>query len=192
MLTAAANHRFTEPRPLKKKETSQPIDSFFWTEPRLWREANLSLSRTIGARKPELEPLRRRALRLEALLDFVIPLMEELCQERCPACPDPCCISARARFDLSDLVFMHLAGQAVPLAQAGPRENPGCLYLGPRGCLLPRLSRPWICRWYICPQQKRLLRHYPASGQRRFELAISRIRRLRSDLRDAFVLAISG
>lgn len=165
--------------------------SQFWTDPRLWREANLSPSRLLRLWRTELGPVRCMARRMEALLDFVIPVMEELCEATCPACPHPCCVRARARFDLADLLFMHLTGQAVPLAQAGPEGHAGCRYLGPEGCLLPSLSRPWICRWYICPQQRPLLRHYPASGQRRFELALSRIRNLRRNLEDAFILAVS-
>ena len=163
----------------------------FWNETRTWREANLSPSRLLRMWRSELDPARKKARRMEALLDFVIPLMEDLCEATCSACSDPCCARARVRFDLADLLFMHLTDQAVPLAQSGPEGHGPCRYLGPEGCLLPRLSRPWICRWYICPQQKTLLRHYPASGQRRFELALSRIRRLRRDLEHDFILAVS-
>lgn len=165
--------------------------SLYWIDARLWREANLSLFHSLCAQEPDLEPARRRAQRMEALLEFVIPVMEELCEETCPDCSDPCCVRARARFELADLIFLHLADQALPLTQAGPEGHATCRHLGKQGCLLPRLSRPWICRWYLCPRQKRLLRHYPASGQRRFELALTRIRSLRRDLEDAFIQAIS-
>jgi len=165
--------------------------SLYWIDSRLWREANLSLSRTLGAREPELAVARGTAQRMEALLEFVIPVMEELCDETCPACSDPCCVRARARFELADLIFLHLAGRALPLMQAGPEGHGACRHLGEQGCLLPRLSRPWICRWYLCPRQKRLVRHYPASGQRRFEIALARIRRLRHNLEDTFIQAVS-
>lgn len=166
--------------------------SLYWIESRLWREANLSLSRTLQALGPLMGPACSKARRMEALLEFVIPVMEELCQGTCPSCSDPCCARARARFDFADLIFLHLSGQAVPVAQAGPDGGRAeCRYLGEDGCLLPRLSRPWICRWYLCPDQKRLVRHYPASGQHRFELALMRIRKLRSDLENDFILAVS-
>jgi len=48
-----------------------------------------------------------------------------------------------------------------------------------------------MCRWYLCPEQKRLLRHFPESGQRRFELALERIRKLRRELEDGFIAAVS-
>lgn len=165
--------------------------SLFWIDPQLWREANLSPSRLLRMWSAELEPARTVALRMEALLEEVIPIMEALCDETCPVCSDPCCVRASVRFNLADLLFLHLTGQAVPLAQAGPEERGACRYLGAEGCLLPRLSRPWTCRRYLCPQQKRLLRHYPPSGQRRFELALERIRGLRRDLENVFIQAVT-
>jgi hypothetical protein len=30
-------------------------------------------------------------------------------------------------------------------------------YWKPKGCVLPRMSRPWICTWYLCPTQKAIL-----------------------------------
>ena len=163
-----------------------------WVDPRVWREANLSLSLALWALpEADFKLARRKARRMEVLLEFVIPVMEDLCEKTCPACPDPCCARAQARFDTRDLLFLHLAEQPVPLAQAGPVDGPGCRYLGDRGCLLPRLCRPWICRWYLCPEQKRLLLHFPESGQRRFELTLERIRVLRRDLEDGFIAAVS-
>jgi hypothetical protein len=165
--------------------------SLYWTDARLWREANLSLFHSLCAREPDLGPARHKAQHMEALLEFVIPVMEELCEETCPDCSDPCCVRARARFELADLIFLHLADQALPLTQAGPEGHAACRHLGKQGCLLPRLSRPWICRWYLCPDQKRLKQHYPASGQQRFELALARIRSLRRDLENTFIQAVS-
>jgi len=48
-----------------------------------------------------------------------------------------------------------------------------------------------MCRWHLCPEQKRLLRHFPESGQRRFKLALQRIWVLRRELEDGFIAAIS-
>jgi hypothetical protein len=175
----------------RRKRMIPETAALYWADARLWREANHSLSRLLRIWSGRLGRARRMAQRIEALFCFVIPVMEELCEVTCPACTDPCCLRARARFDLADLLFLHLAGQAIPLAQAGPDDRAACRYLGSTGCILPRLSRPWVCRWYLCPQQKRLVRLDPASGQRRFELALARIRRLRRDLEGTFIQAVS-
>ncbi|MEF8943103.1 MAG: hypothetical protein V5B78_09970 [Desulfohalobiaceae bacterium] len=167
-------------------------DISFWLDPYVWREANLSLYLALQALSgANLERARHRARSMEALLEFSIPVMEELCEKTCPACPDPCCARAQARFHVAELLFLHLAEQPVPLAQTGPVDRAGCRYLGNQGCLLPHLSRPWICRWYLCPEQKRLVQHFPESGQRRFELALERIRKLRRDLMAGFIGAVS-
>jgi hypothetical protein len=156
-----------------------------WDDIRVWREANLAISHAVMARREELARARGLAVRMEPLLEFVVQVMEELGQQSCAACQDPCCRSAEAGFDLRDLVFLHLTGQAVPLTQPLSGGAPVCRHLGAAGCLLPRLSRPWVCRWYLCPRQKRLLRlNHPESAQRRFELAMRRIANLRRRLGD--------
>jgi hypothetical protein len=163
-----------------------------WGDIRVWREANLALSELVGARRTDLAAAFAIARRMEAFLEFAVQVMEDLCPESCAACCDPCCRKAAAGFDFRDLVFLHLTGRAVPLAQTRPGGAPVCSYLGAAGCRLPRMSRPWVCRWYLCPRQKELLRlNHPESAQRRFELALLRAAKLRKALADEFVRAVS-
>ena len=97
---------------------------------------------------------------------FPFPLLDELCMATCTYCPDPCCFSAYAWFDFRDLLFAHLNGLAVPPAQLMTDRKMICRYLGVRGCTLERISRPWICTWYLCPAQLGALRADAACGKK--------------------------
>jgi len=98
--------------------------------------------------------LEEQAKALQADYEAIFPLLDRVCAATCPWCPTPCCLVADARFDLKDLLFIHLARVPAPLGQPRGEGHATCRYLGPSGCLLPRITRPWICTWYLCPMQK--------------------------------------
>ena len=79
---------------------------------------------------------------------------------------------ARVWLDFPDLLFMHLSGQALPLGQLRAQRSEACAYLGPKGCRLPRLSRPWVCTWYLCPEQKARMQAWSEEERREVEEVI--------------------
>jgi hypothetical protein len=97
--------------------------------------------------------------KLKLYLESINSALNKLCVDSCAWCPEPCCLKASVWFDFKDLLFLHFNQQPIPPAQ--PKTNLGmpCRYLGPRGCRLPRVSRPWICTWYLCPTQTAKLRN---------------------------------
>ena len=102
-------------------------------------------------------PARWWARNIAANYRALFPRLEALCRATCPWCPTPCCGHATVWFDAVDRCFLNLQGLALPPGPFGPETTPPCRYLGPRGCRLPRLQRPWICHWYLCPTQRRRL-----------------------------------
>ncbi len=118
-------------------------------------------------------------------------LLDELCTTTCTYCPDPCCFSAYAWFDFKALLFAHLNGLAIPPAQLMTDRKMICRYLGNRGCTLERISRPWICTWYLCPTQLGALRADAARGKKAFFLeTAAEIRRERKEMETAFIEAL--
>lgn len=129
-----------------------------WATPSEWREVNDALVHLMGHHADALPPLVRMARNIGERLEAVFPVMDHLCCLTCPECREPCCRVAKPWFDLRDLLFLHLAGGGIAPSQpiAGRRDH--CRYLTPKGCSLPRIERPWICTWYLCPVQKKILR----------------------------------
>ena len=101
--------------------------------------------------------------------------MERLCRRTCPKCEQPCCGVAKPWYDLRDLLFLHLAGRAIAPSQPIRNSRDHCRYLESHGCTLPRLERPWICTWYLCPTQTALMRHEDADATRQVEDALKSI-----------------
>ncbi len=131
-----------------------------WLEQSEWRAANATVSFLLDRYRRQASGLEKTAVLLREQLRSIFPVLDEMCAMSCAWCPDHCCLSARIWWDLRDLVFLHLNGREIPALQPiGLNEEHPCRYLGPRGCRLDRLDRPWICTWYLCPQQKAYLNH---------------------------------
>lgn len=161
-----------------------------WARAGEWRRAQGALDLAVGLHGPNLGPARAQAGRIQAALNGLEPYLEELRAATCPRCLDPCCLSARVWLDFRDLLFLHLTGQALPVAQLRSRPGQACRYLGPKGCTLPRLSRPWVCAWYLCPPQKRRLRRLKRKDQEEFAHLLEEVKAGRKLMETAFVQAM--
>ncbi|MCB2228811.1 MAG: hypothetical protein KQH53_19210 [Desulfarculaceae bacterium] len=157
-----------------------------WAAPELWAEANAALLRLCAGQG--MGPARALAEELARALDSLEPAMERLCGATCPRCLEPCCVRARVWADFPDLLFMHLSGQALPVAQLRAEPGGPCAHLGPKGCRLPRLSRPWVCTWYLCPEQKARLRAWSPEERRAVERGLARVKELRGAMAAAAAL----
>ncbi len=153
-----------------------------WAAPDQWAEANAALLRLCDGLAARGSPARSLAAELAGALIALGPAMERLCAATCPRCIEPCCLRARVWLDFADLLFMHLSGQALPVAQLRAAPEEACRYLGAKGCGLPRLSRPWVCTWYLCPEQKQRMAAWSEGEKKEVEQGLEKIKRLRKEM----------
>ncbi|AQV00242.1 MULTISPECIES: hypothetical protein [Desulfococcus] len=125
-----------------------------------------------------------RSIRLRTA--SVALLLDGLCRRTCPHCPDPCCLSAKVWFDMTDLLTIYLNGMPMPEAQPISQWTAVCRYAGCHGCRLERRDRPWICTWYLCPAQTALLRRSEGPAREDWAAAVTEIKTLRAELKRWF------
>ena len=92
--------------------------------------------------------------------------------------------------DFRDLLFLHLADIPLPDGQLISRSAGHCRYAGPDGCRLERIQRPFVCTWYLCPAQTRLLMEQP-TDKHRLATILHRIKEQRCQMEDAFIKALA-
>ncbi len=83
--------------------------------------------------------------------------LQSLCGVTCSDCDDNCCVRATIWYDLKDLLFLFFHRGTLPRQQIIRSKSRSCPNLTSQGCRLPRLDRPFVCTWYLCPRQKELL-----------------------------------
>lgn len=162
-----------------------------WGSTTMWREVNQSVDHLIRLHRLKLDRAVALALRVQIRLESIFSILDELCAVTCPWCPDPCCMKAKIWVDFQDLLFLHLCGQQIPPSQLLKDLKKTCRYLGLRGCTLPRITRPWVCTWYLCPSQVANLRKKSRSVQDTFSQAIQAIKAGRKEMEAEFIRVVS-
>lgn len=163
-----------------------------WGRPEAWREAQTSLDYLLERRAGDLNSCRRLARRLEGLYSDLQRRLEALGSLTCRHCAAPCCRRAFVWFDFADLLFLHLRRHPLPLHQPRRPASGPCAFLAEGGCRLPRMSRPWVCTWYLCPDQMRCLRAGAGPGDHRLLILREAAAVCRGRLEDAFVAVGAG
>lgn len=130
----------------------------FWDAPGDWREAQNSIDHHLNVYAGRSGALLDAAGAIAGKIDFLEPVLDNLCERTCPDCGEPCCVRATVRYDFRDLVFLHLFQTGLPVGQPSPVAGQACSCLGDRGCMIPRVMRPFMCTWYVCPGQMALVR----------------------------------
>jgi len=158
-----------------------------WADSESWAEINLSIAYLADRYGRRLAPVFETAGLIRSRLMLLATLLDELCLNTCPHCPEPCCLGAKIWFNTADLLMLHLNRMPVPYAQPLSAWDRICRYAGPGGCRLARPFRPWICTWYLCPPQVARLRKSDEEKQEGFGRAVGEIKRLRMALEEGFI-----
>jgi len=172
-------------------------NTFFRTEPlwgsiAKWKIVNRDLGYLIHRHDDELKIAMNLARDLEARLALIFPILDDLCSVTCPWCPAPCCLTAEVWIDFKDLLFLHLGGHTIPDKQLRSNSNKVCYCWSPKGCALPRISRPWICTWYLCPTQQANLRQKARHTQDEFNRLVQAVKTCRTEMEDEFIRTVCG
>jgi len=185
-LPASAVRSYTLPHPkgppvdhpLSDSDVRRPL------APNAWRNLNAALEAWFRGHHEIWSQAHRLAEGIFDLIRWLDPFFERYERESYPLCAEPCCTARQVFFDRADLLFFHALPTAVPEAQTRAVEKQPCRYLTPQGCVLPRLTRPHVCNWFLCDLQYHCFTREPAKIQRDFLRYLEELRhhRLRLSL----------
>lgn len=174
------------------ERTVCPGSGPLWGRKETWGEANETIAYLFRLNRERLKPAVFHAENIKSGLIQLFTILDRLCESSCPWCPETCCLSAKIWFDFKDLLFLHLTSSYVPPDPVLSDMTQVCRYLGPKGCRLDRISRPWICTWYLCPTQTAILRRPEEPGMNEVDRMIAAIKYGREKMELEFIHAISG
>ncbi len=136
-----------------------------WGDPATWSQVHLSLEMTVRSQWEQLAQVRQLARQIGEQLGAIDESLNTLCQSTCVACTDICCRRATLWYDFRDLLFIFLYSGSLPRWQISRKEDLSCIHLSPTGCKLKRYERPFICSWYICPDQIEIFQRRRGEGE---------------------------
>ncbi len=165
-----------------------------WESEDAWPQVVLSISKSISAISEEGSEIARIRMLVEQVVQDYAKLetiLERICSKSCSSCVDVCCSKATVWYDLKDLLVIYFNRGALPDKQIYKRPGSTCCNLTPSGCRLIRSDRPFICTWYICPDQKSIIAGFPNSTEQvALYHAIDKIKTNRKDLETLYISAI--
>ena len=162
-----------------------------WASTADWQAANRSIAFHLRRYHLQGDKVTTLSQKLSDCLTSISPLLDELCANTCVWCPEPCCLAAKVWFDFQDLLYLHTGRQPIPLAQPLQNLKNTCRYLSKRGCTLPRLIRPWICTWYLCPVQKSNLKNRSLYQLKIINQHVQQIKKYRKELEAEYIRIVS-
>ena len=183
---------YKRPGPKAGSGRTPEIPGFFWASPEEWLEAHQTLDLLFEKYGPALDGVRHWASRYKDGLEGLFPVFDRYTALVCPYCASVCCLKALAAFDFKDLLMMHALDLDPPPHQLRLREHESCRFIGPDGCLLPRIKRPFICTWYMCAPMLELYRQERPRLQRWFSSLMSEAQRHRRAMEEEFIMIVTG
>ncbi len=114
--------------------------------------------------------------RIDRAIAWLDPVMAGYCEQSCPTCGDPCCHGKRIFYNFADLLVLTVRDTSLPPGQTRTATGEGCRYLTSAGCALSRYHRPYVCVWFLCEPQMKLLQEESVRFQRTFLGALLEIR----------------
>jgi len=175
-----------------KNGLSKTVGILPWPTDRQWAEAQAALRRSLARSGARLAAARGHADAIAHYLDCLADLFDQLAPATCEVCQDPCCRHAKVWLDFKDLLYLHLIQAPLPPRQLRRNPHEPCRYLGRRGCRLPRLGRPWICSWYVCPVQREVIARDMPGGRAQVDGLRARIKARRAAMEAAYRDVLGG
>jgi len=165
-----------------------------WQSEDTWAQVVLSIGQTISvlsAQGAEIRRIRTLAQQIAQGYTEIETVLEKICLITCPACLDLCCSRATVWYDLKDLLLIYLNTGALPDRQIYRQQDQSCCNLTSSGCRLLRSDRPFLCTWYICPDQKKVLEGLSDSEERSALFrTLDKLKTARKELEEEYVKAI--
>lgn len=127
-----------------------------------------------------------RAQELENAFDVIDPFIQEYTAKTCPYCAVVCCANRHGMPTFGDIVSFLAMRRQLPLYDLSISAGAACQFMGARGCVLPRLIRPYRCTWYFCDPLLKQIEIGPASHYRTFIQYVENLSAARGRVLEAF------
>ena len=175
---------------------ANPISCIPWQGKEEWQTLTLFFDTIKKVHHRALNPVYQHAETIRQLFDRLSRPMDELCAVTCVSCRDICCQRATIWYDFKDLLYLYFAFGRLPGTQIFKDEDSSgalhCGYFSAAGCLLSRLERPFVCTWYLCPDQKQRLISGKDMDAEEFLGTINQIKQLRAEMESQFCRLSAG
>ncbi len=124
---------------------------------------------------------------MKRCFDEFDPFIQHYTSRVCPYCGTVCCANKFGFPEFADIISFLALGLQVPDYDLDVDEDAICQFIGEKGCILPRLQRPYRCTWYFCDPLMAQIDIGPIKHYRQFIQGVQDLSRTRGDVMRAFL-----
>ncbi len=133
-----------------------------------------------------LDLVFEKAQAMKQCYDDFDPFIQHYTSKVCPYCGTVCCANKFGFPEFADIVSFLSLDLSIPEYDLDVDEEAICQFIGEKGCILPRIQRPYRCTWYFCDPLMLQIDIGPAKQYRKFIQDVQDLSRTRGDLMRAF------
>ena len=152
---------------------------------RFWKTIRF-LQDFFSAHLDRLDTVLEKAGLMKRCFDDFDPFIQHYTSEVCPYCGTVCCANKFGFPEFADIVSFLSLGLPVPSYDLNVDEEAICQFIGEKGCVLPRIQRPYRCTWYFCDPLMIQIDIGPAKHYRKFIQDVQDLSQARGDLMREF------
>ncbi len=152
---------------------------------KFWKQIK-ELERFFSNHKEDLSQVIENVPALRAAFDKLDPLIQSYTAKVCPYCGTVCCANKFGFPEFADVVCFLAMDLDIPRYDLDVDEEAICQFIGEKGCVLPRIQRPYRCTWYFCDPLLVQLEIGPARHYRSFVADLQELSMARGKLLEAF------
>ncbi len=134
----------------------------------------------------EMGHVNEKALQFKQAYAIMDPFIQEYTAKVCPYCGTVCCCNKHGFPEFADVVAILAMGGTVPEYDLSVDEGALCQFIGEKGCVLPRVERPYRCTWYFCEPLLLQIELGPPKQYREFVQDVQYMGHARAELMQAF------
>ncbi len=136
--------------------------------------------------RDRLHTVFEKAQEMKRCFDHFDPFIQSYTAKICPYCGTVCCANKFGFPEFADIVSFLSLGLSIPDYDLDVDEEAICQFIGKKGCILPRIQRPYRCTWYFCDPLMVQIDIGPAKQYRKFIQDVQDLSRTRGDLMREF------
>ena len=134
----------------------------------------------------EMSVVNDKAHQFKQAYAIMDPFIQKYTAEVCPYCGNVCCCNKHGFPEFADVVAILAMGGKVPEYDLSVDEGALCQFIGEKGCVLPRIERPYRCTWYFCEPLLLQIEIGPPKQYREFVQDVQYMGHARAELMEAF------
>lgn len=154
--------------------------------PKVFEDTIESIKGFFADHSSDLMDVFAKGIELQQAFAIIDPFIQSYTAITCPYCAVVCCANRHGMPTFGDIITFLAMKYEIPHYDLTIDPGASCQFMGNKGCVLPRVIRPYRCTWYFCDPLLKQIEIGPAIHYRTFIQYVESLSAARGRVLEAF------